>query len=141
MRDAVLDGFLRDQFLRGMELAEQSDLLRLQPLFESSEPPTRYLARFNCMGVVRGDDGAIGPVESQFVVGIAFRQDHLRTADPLRVITWLDPPTVVHPNVLVPHFARARRRGYRAGRPALSGLRSHHLSKLVIQRRLESRSG
>ena len=42
------------------------------------------------------------PEESEFVVGIAFAHDHLRDVDPLRVVTWLGPWNIVHPNVLPP---------------------------------------
>lgn len=52
--------------------------------------------------MVRGPDGRIEPVESEFLVGIAFACSHLRCVDPLRVVTWLGPMNVVHPNILPP---------------------------------------
>jgi len=95
--DNVLEGFLRKQFDDAMALAEQSDLLELMPL----DPPPlvrRYIAHFECTGLVRTPSGEV--VEAnQFAVGIAFPDDYLRRAEPSQVLTWLAPREVFHPNI------------------------------------------
>ena len=103
MTDQVLKGWLRSQFEAGMRLAEQSDLLDLTPLNASF--PERYIAHFRCKGLVRVDDGSISEADS-FLVGIWFPEDYLRSRDPFlpyRVLTWLGPRGIWHPNISNKH--------------------------------------
>jgi hypothetical protein len=94
--DPVLARFLERQHTEGMALARESDLLDLVPC--AGSPPDRYLATFSCRGLVREPDGAIVEA-SPFLVGIWLHSEYLRVADPIRVVTWLGPPNVWHPNI------------------------------------------
>ncbi len=102
MSDSVWKAFLERQLEAGAALAAGSDVLELHPLAEPAGPPTRYLARFKCKGVLRDADGQVALADSLFTVGISLREDHLRHVDPLKVVTWLDPPNIIHPNVSPP---------------------------------------
>jgi hypothetical protein len=93
--DRILDHFLRRQEADGLALAAASDLIDLTPMSPSRN---RYIARFTCRGLVRDSAGEI--VEAgEFFVGIWFPDDYLRVADPFRVLTWLGPRTIWHPNI------------------------------------------
>jgi len=98
-QSALRESFLIRQREEGLELAASSDLLVLSPLVRPGDaPPQRYLASFRCRGLVR--DGAGGVREAdRFDVGIWFPSDYLRHADPFRVLTWLGPRQVFHPNI------------------------------------------
>ena len=96
MNDPIYDGFLRRQHAEGLELAANSDLLELTP--DDATPPSRYLARFLCKGLVRTPAGAIETARS-FLLGIWFPSDYLRRVDPFQVLTLLGPPGVFHPNI------------------------------------------
>ena len=96
MSDAVLEGFLKRQLAEGLELAAQSDLFELLP-----QDLDRYIAIFHCKGLVRGADGAVVEA-SEFHVGIWFPSDYCRHADPFKVLTWLYPFNVWHPNIRPP---------------------------------------
>jgi len=96
MSDAIFTGFLERQLDSGMQLAAASDLLELAPVW--GEPPQRYIARFRCRGLVRTTEGDIVEADD-FAVGITFPDDYLRCADPARVVTWLGPRNVFHPNI------------------------------------------
>ena len=94
--DRIYETFLEAQFEAGMALARDSDLLELIPVSEGACP--RYVARFFCTGLVKNVDGEI--VEAnRFDVGIWLPPDYLRFADPLRVVTWLGPRSIFHPNI------------------------------------------
>jgi hypothetical protein len=93
--DAILGAFLARQREEGMALARESDLLELLPLDGQGR---RYIAAFSCTGLVTDSPGR--PTESnQFAVGIAFDANYLRLAVPARVVTWLGPNHVFHPNI------------------------------------------
>ncbi|MFY9556916.1 MAG: hypothetical protein WAV20_17220 [Blastocatellia bacterium] len=95
MRDKIFEAFLNRQYEEGMALAGASDLIELYPI--SGNPPDRYIAQFNCKGLIRSE-GAV--VESDhFEVGIWFPSDYLRRAEPFQVLTWLGPWQVFHPNI------------------------------------------
>jgi hypothetical protein len=96
MGDAVFTSFLERQLEGGLRLAAESDLLDLVPM--GSAPPQRYIARFHCRGLVRTGDGEVVEADD-FGVGITFPDDYLRRADPARVVTWLGPRNVFHPNI------------------------------------------
>ena len=93
-----LERFLRNQTREAMSLAARCPLLELMPL--EPEPVSRYLARFECRGLVKRQDGRI--VESAgFELKIRFPNHYLKHASTFEVFTWLDPDNVFHPNVLV----------------------------------------
>jgi hypothetical protein len=95
MPDPILTSFLRRQREEGATLAQASELLDLLPIGGTDD---RYVAQFRCLGLVRLASGEI--VESnRFRAGICFPADYLRTADPYRVVTWLGPRNVWHPNI------------------------------------------
>ncbi len=95
MTDRVLSAFLARQQKEGLALAGDSDLLQLFPLGNSAD---RYIAQFTCAGLVQRQPNQI--VKSHlFDVGIWFPSNYLRDADPFRVITWLGPRNIWHPNI------------------------------------------
>lgn len=97
MTDRILDTFLSRQLEEGLALAAESDVLHLLP-FRPREPADRYLVAFDCKGLVQEAPGRI--VEANhFEVGVWFPSDYLRTADPFRVLTWLGPRNIWHPNI------------------------------------------
>ncbi len=96
MNDPVLEVFLNQQLVEGLELAAQSDLLELLP-----QALDRYIAIFRCKGLVRAEGGDIAEA-SEFHVGIWFPADYCRHADPFQVLTWLYPFNVFHPNIRPP---------------------------------------
>jgi len=96
MTDAIYEAFLQEQWRAGRELADHSDLLDLDVIDHD-----RCVARFFCKGLVRQPDGQI--VEAtDFVVGIWFPSDYLRTVSPHEIVTWFRPTNVWHPNLLPP---------------------------------------
>jgi hypothetical protein len=94
--DQVYMRFLEAQWEAGRTLAAQSSLLSLTP--KDGPPPSRYVARLDCRGLVRAPDGAIVGHEG-FEVGIRFPADYCRHANGLLVVTWLNPANVFHPNI------------------------------------------
>jgi hypothetical protein len=96
MGDAIYESFLRRQHEEGMRLKNESDILDLAVM--PVDPPDRYMARFNCRGLVRDRVGHISEA-NEFYVGVRFPADYLRRADPLEVLTWLGPRDVFHPNI------------------------------------------
>jgi hypothetical protein len=99
-RDTILHGFLTRQYQEGMALAADSDILKLMPL--SGLGSDRYIAEFNCRGLVQNDKGEI--VEfNRFAVGIWFPDDYLRRVDLSVVVSYLGPaPRPWHPNIRPP---------------------------------------
>ncbi|MFQ5669248.1 MAG: hypothetical protein ACE5HD_01865 [Acidobacteriota bacterium] len=96
MTDPIFTSFLKSQYVEGLELARQSDLLDLVPV--DGTPVSRYLARFSCRGLVRSAAGEVRPAD-RFDVGIWFHDGYLLRADPCKVLTWLGPRDVFHPNI------------------------------------------
>ncbi|HEY7448377.1 MAG TPA: hypothetical protein VH702_09520 [Vicinamibacterales bacterium] len=95
MTDRIFNAFLKQQQKEAMSLAEASDLIRLFPM---GEPPNRYVLQFHCKGLVQEENLEV--VEAnRFEIGIWLPADYLRTADPFRVITWLGPRNIWHPNI------------------------------------------
>jgi hypothetical protein len=93
--DPIYEGFLTRNCEEGMQLAEQSDLIKLYPM---PFAPPHFVAQFRCKGLVRGDDGTIGEA-SLFEVGIWFPPDYLRRANPFEVLRFMGPPNCWHPNI------------------------------------------
>jgi hypothetical protein len=100
MPDRILSAFLRKSHKAAMALAAASDVLVLVP--EAGQLPQRYIAEFHCRGLVHHPAGEI--VEANlFRVGVAFHDDYLKTKpNSARVLTWLAPATIFHPNVKSP---------------------------------------
>ena len=108
MTDSIMKQFLEDQQQRGTALAADSDVLELVAIQdEQHAPPQRYIAKYNCKSVLC-EDGQIHVAESEFHVGISFGENHLRQVDPLRLVTWLGPGNIVHPNVRPPMLCVGR---------------------------------
>jgi hypothetical protein len=99
MTDRVLAAFLERQHADAMALAAASDLVTLVPL--PGTPPQRYFLKLACKGLVRTASGEIAEA-SNFLCGIWLADDHLRHVDPFRVLTWLEPANVFHPNLKPP---------------------------------------
>ena len=99
MSDLVRRSFLLAQEQEGLRLAEESDILSIEPLGPS--PHERYVLRFEARSVLADRDG---PREEAgtFAVGVWFPSDyHERVVIP-QVLTWLGPRDFFHPNVLGP---------------------------------------
>ena len=95
MVDRVLATFLARQRTEAVALSAASDVVRVTPL---GDPANRYVVEYSCHGLVEAAPGHIE--ESQaFAVGIWFPDDYLRTVNPLRIVTWLAPSTIWHPNI------------------------------------------
>jgi hypothetical protein len=109
MTDVVLRDFLHTQLEEGLALAAASDLVDIVPsdVARPGMPPQRYRVRFLCTGLVATERGAIVEADD-FLVGISFRDDHLRAVDPRLLVHWLAPWTVHHPNVLAPWVCLGR---------------------------------
>ena len=99
MADKILEAFLKKQFEDGMALAQASDRLELVPL--AGLPPRLYQATFRCKGLVRLDNGSIGEAD-EFHVWICFPDEYLRSVEPGRVVRWVNPANVWHPNIKPP---------------------------------------
>ena len=95
MIDAVMHAFLERQREDAAALCRDSDLVAIAP---HGTRPDRFLVHFSCTGLVQAPSGAI--VEAAgFFVGIAFPPDYLRRVEPFRVVTWLGPSGIWHPNI------------------------------------------
>lgn len=100
MYDRVFAAFLDRQLADGTALAAASDILDLLPVPEALPglPPSRYLARFTCRGLIREASGQICPGH-ECQIGICFPGDYLRRAVPGLIVTWLYPSNAFHPNI------------------------------------------
>jgi hypothetical protein len=102
MNDRILKDFLKHNHATGMALAASSDRLELHP--EPGDLPQRYVAEFRCRGLVREPSGKIVEAD-RFLVGILFPDNFLKTKpNAFRVLTWLEPKTIWHPNIAFPHL-------------------------------------
>jgi hypothetical protein len=95
--DLVLDRFLGRQLEDVTDLTADSDRLSVVPL-PGSQPPSRYLVRFQCTSLVLGTGGPI-ELDGLYDLGIWFPADYLRRINPAQVITWLAPRNIWHPNI------------------------------------------
>jgi hypothetical protein len=100
----ILASFLQQQHDAAMRLAAESDLLDLMAL---DIPAQRYVARFGCTGLVRGDDGTIGEA-NEFHVGVWMPDSYLSEIEPLRIVTWLGPSNAFHPQIRPPFMCIGR---------------------------------
>jgi hypothetical protein len=101
-RDRVLHTFLHTQFEQASALVRQSDIVDLVAIDSEDNAPTRYRVRFQCRGAIRNNAGGIEVRADRFEVGFVFFPDYLRRVDPYRLVTWLGPAGIVHPQVLPP---------------------------------------
>ena len=98
--DKIFQEFLDRQFQEGMALMAESDILRLMPC--TGIPPDRYIAEFNCRGLVQNGAGEVVEFD-KFAVGIWFRDDYLRTVEIPVLLSYLGPsPRPWHPNIRPP---------------------------------------
>ncbi len=97
--DPIMSGFLEQQYVEGMALDRDSDILDLAPL---GEPPTvaAYLAQFRCTGLVRRDGQIVE--HGEHLIGIRFPDDYLKRFDTARVLSWIEPHDPWHANVRFP---------------------------------------
>jgi hypothetical protein len=96
--DQILNDFLKKQREDTTQLADESDLLALTLLDDQ-----RFIATFNCKGLVRESGGRV-QVHDRFDVGIRLPDDYLRRVNPAEVLTWLGPKEIFHPNIRAPHI-------------------------------------
>lgn len=96
MTDKILERFLERQYEDGTALASQSDLVNLVPLGE--RPYRRYVVQLRCLGLRRAADGEITEM-SYSEAGVEFPDDYLRRVDPYRILVWISPRDVWHPNI------------------------------------------
>lgn len=103
MRDKVFEAFLESQYAAGMGLAEDSDILDLEPVDGSpaggAGPPRAYVATFDCVSIFRQGGGEIVESRVPVQVGIRFPGDYLRRFNPLGVASLLWPLNLWHSNV------------------------------------------
>ncbi len=97
MRDEIFESFLTRQFDEALRLSAASDIVAVVPI-----DPQRYVLHFRARGLVL-DAAGIPQLHGEFGVGICFPADYVRVAQhPSRVIQWLGPDTVFHPNIRPP---------------------------------------
>jgi len=97
MRDAIFESFLASQFDEALRLSASSDIVTAVPV-----DPQRYLLRFGTRGLVL-DGAGVPRVHDEFHVGVCFPADYVRIEPhPARVIQWLGPWEVFHPNIRPP---------------------------------------
>ena len=100
MEDKIYRNFLETQHERSMALAHNSDRVSLEPLY--GDPPSAYLARFSCRGLIRNEHGGIEE-HDRWNFEIRFPENYLRArVHVAEVITFLGPPNVWHPNFRYP---------------------------------------
>ena len=99
MIDPVRRNFLLAQEDDALRLAAESDILSVEPL--GSRPHERYVLRLAARIVVTSPDGP-RVVAGESAVGVWFPSDYLHHAVAPRVLTWLAPDNIWHPNVRGP---------------------------------------
>jgi len=100
--DEILADFLREQFVAGIRLASESDLLTLTPL--RGNPPSQYVLEFRCKGLAKDERGAIVECDGPWGFGINFPASYLRGGfHPSEVLAYLGPlKNPFHPNLRPP---------------------------------------
>jgi hypothetical protein len=107
MRDRIYTSWLVRQYDEAMRLASDTDLVQLLPLEPAGRPPDRYIAHFECVGLVRDQSSEVRE-QAGAEVGIWFPRDYLRRAEPFQVVTWLGPSNAFHPNIRPPFICIGR---------------------------------
>ncbi len=96
MTNAIVRSWRASQVEDAANLAEGSDLVRLQPL--AGDPPFRYAVEFGCTGLVR--EGSQIVEANRFGLVVSFPPEHLRRAhESWELLGWLGPLNVWHPNI------------------------------------------
>lgn len=96
MTDSIRESWLQTQYVESMSFAERSDVLSLAPV--AGSPPSKYIARFACNGLVKTEKSIV--IAREHLVGIYFPESFLReTTNPGQVLTWLAPEEEFHPNI------------------------------------------
>ncbi len=90
--DVIWSSWVDENTKAAHALAAASDRFDFEVL-----DPQRHIARFHCRGLVQRPGGEIAEAD-EFAVGISIGDDYLRHVDPLRVLTWLAPRDMWHPN-------------------------------------------
>jgi hypothetical protein len=101
MSDQVFMTFLHNTLIQAMELADESDVLRVIP--RPPLPPAAYVCEFRVPYLRRTPSGIVEVAPGPVLAGLRFPEDYLRAADPhlfLKVASILTP--LVHPNILGP---------------------------------------
>lgn len=99
MNDPIFHSFLEAQYEQATALAGASDILTLE--IGDERPPQRYVAHFNCRGLVMSQSGEVEEA-NYFMIGIRLPDDYLRTVDPTQIVTTLRPWSIWHPNARGP---------------------------------------
>ena len=97
MRDPIFESFLARQADEALRLSASSDIVTVLPI-----DPQRYVLHFCARGLVL-DAAGVPRVHDEFGVAICFPPDYVRVEHhPGRIIQWLGPATVFHPNIRPP---------------------------------------
>jgi len=98
--DRIFTSWLMRQEADWADFAPKTDRVKVTPVGVGA-PCRKYVAEFDCGGLVRQSDGAITRAE-EFVIGIYFGDDHLRRVEPMQLVWLLSPTNVWHPNIKAP---------------------------------------
>src|SRR6266850_1620648 len=100
--DEILADFLREQFVQGIRLASESDLVTVTPL--RGNPPSQYVVEFRCKGLAKDERGAIVESDGPWGFGINFPANYLRGKfHAAEVLAYLGPvANPFHPNLRSP---------------------------------------
>lgn len=90
--DVIWDSWVGESTRAALSLAADSNRFDLEVV-----DPQHQIARFHCRGLVQQPGGEIVEAD-EFAVGIWIADDYLRRTDPMRVLTWLEPDSMWHPN-------------------------------------------
>ena len=99
LTDAIFADFLREQFVQGMQLAAQSDLVTVTPL--RGNPPSQYVVEYRCKGLAKDEHAAIVESDGPWGFGVNFPANYLRGGfHPAEVLAYLGPVlNPFHPNI------------------------------------------
>jgi hypothetical protein len=97
--NSIRGSWLQTQYEESMAFAQRSSILSLAPV--TGAPPFKYIAKFDCDGLVETADGI--EVIDRHVVGIVFPEQYQQKRfSPGEILTWLDPKNSFHPNIRPP---------------------------------------
>ncbi len=96
--DRIRHSFLTTSQEEALALASESDLIEVYPL--DGPPASTYILRFRCTGLILRRAGQVEEWD-HWEVGVQFSHEYLRDIEPYRVLTWLGPREVHHPNISI----------------------------------------
>lgn len=102
MADQIYQTFLKRQHEAALAFAAESD--RVSITVGPGNPPCVYLVRFDSRCLIQDSQGQIRTHEG-FGVRVVFPLEYIRRAEPFRVVNFLYPRNVFHPNILARMFA------------------------------------